>query len=258
MKNLRKILIPIDFSPVAVNAVRYANSILEKHLAEVVLVYVNTPHSKMEEAVIKKLFKAFEASSLKDVSFYYDFVMMNGELLSELVHAAELFEAELIIMGTKENRKSDLSLASALTRSVYCPVIVVPEHFNNRRIRKIAYANDYKPIRESFVFKPLWEFALEFRAKVYVLHVNQKKVEKLVPVDESESSLEYFLESIEHEWVYLTSDDMEFAINNYLKDNKIDLLVILSRDHGSNQLESEGRLVARLTAHAQIPVLILC
>jgi nucleotide-binding universal stress UspA family protein len=258
MKNLRKILIPIDFSPVAVNTVRYASSILEKHLAEVVLVYVNTPASKMEEGVIKKLFKVFEASNLKEVSFYYDFVLMNGELLPELVHAAELFDAELIIMGTKENRQFDLSLASVLTRSVYCPVIVVPEKFNNRRIKKIAYANDYKPIRESFVFKPLWEFALEFRAKVYVLHVNQKRVEKLIPVDESESSLEYFLESIDHEWVYLTSDDMEFTINNYLKENNIDLLVILSRDHGSNQLESEGRLVSRLTAHAQVPILILC
>lgn len=258
MKNLRKILIPVDFSPVAKNAVQYANNILEKHLAEVVLVYVNTPGNALEEQTIKRSFKLFEAEALKGVSFYYDFVVLNGSLLTELIHAADLFGADLVIMGTKSRRESDISLASSLIRSLNCPVIVVPDHFKKSGIRKIAYANDYRPIRDSHVFKPLWEFALEFKAKVYLLHVNHTKKEKLVPVDAAESSLEYYLESLDHEWVYLSNPDLERAINSYLKANSIDLLVILSRDHGSNQLQSEGRLIAQLTAHAEIPILTLC
>ncbi|WP_161622697.1 universal stress protein [Cesiribacter andamanensis] len=258
MKNLQKILIPIDFSPVATNAVLYANSILEKHLAEVVLVYVNTADQRMEEAAIKKAFKEFEASTLKSVSFYYEFVILKGRLLLELVKASEFYSPDLLIMGTRSGRESDVSLASALIGAVDAPVLVVPENFDRRQIRKIAYANDYRPIRESFVFAPMWEFALEFKAKVYLLHVNQKRVEKLVPADAAESSLEYYLESIPHEWVYLSGDDMQQTISHYLRQHAIDLLVVLARDHGVNQLESEGRLIAQLTAFAEVPILTLC
>lgn len=252
-------MIPVDFSPVAHNAVQYANGILENQLAEVVLFYVNTHDHPRAEQDIKRQFKAFEKESLQGVNFYYEFEILQGNLLIELINASREEEADLIIIGTKASRASDLSLASALISSVYCPVIVVPENFKKQRIKKIAYANDFRPIQESHSIKPLWEFALEFGAKVYLLHINNSNQRLLVPVsDAAESTLEYYLESLDHEYVYLTSDDMELAIDQYIKEQKIDLLVILSRDHGCNQLESEGRLIAQLTAHAEVPILALC
>lgn len=258
MKNLQKILIPIDFSPVALNAIRYANGILEKHLTEVTLVYVNTYEKPLKPSEIQSAFKAFEREALQHVTFYYKFKVLNGNLLTELVNESKAREIDLVIMGTKGERASDLSLASALIRSVFCPVIVVPENFHKLHIRKIAFANDYRPIQSSEAIKPLWEFALEFRAKVYLLHINYSRKEELVPADDAESTLEYYLQSLEHEYDYLESDDVELTIHQYIEENKIDLLVILSRDHGSNQLKSEGRLIAQLTAHAAVPILALC
>lgn len=258
MKNLRKILIPIDFSPVSQNAVHYVDCIMEKHLTEVVLVFVNTPAQNLEEPAIKRAFKIFEAETLQGVSFYYDFVYLNGGLLPELVHAAALYEADLIIMGTRAHHQAGISLASALVRAVYCPVLVVPESFTFRKIKTIAYANDYRPIQHSEAIRPLWEFALEFNAKVFLLHVNQSHKQSLVLADAAETALEYYMDSLQHEWVNLASDNMEEGINQYLRDHNIDLLVILSRDHGSNQLDSKGRLVGQLTAHAAVPILILC
>lgn len=258
MEKLQKILIPVDFSPVTINAVRYANGILEKLMAEVVLVYVNTHENPIIGHEISSRISAFEKKVLEDVCFSYEFEILDGNLLNELINAIRDHEADLVIIGSRGKRRSDLSLASALIRSVYCPVIVVPEHFKEYRIHKISFANDYRPIRDSESLKPLWEFALEFGAKVYLLHVNFRNEKEPILADAAESTLEYYLDSMDHEYVYMTDHDVEHAINHYNEQNDIDLLVILSRDHGRNQLNSEGRLITHLISYAEIPILALC
>lgn len=264
MQKVDKILIPVDFSPVAEKAVMYADGILEKHPAEVVLVYINANDRHKEEIEIFDAFKAFESEVLEKVHFKYSFQLINGDLLtgidllSGLVRATQEAEANMVIIGTKGRRESDISLASALIRAIEVPVIVVPDHFTKNQIKKIAFANDYKPIKEAEAIKPLWEFTLEFGAKVYLLHVNQPRKKELALADSAESALEYYLDSLEHEYVYLKGEDVELTINNYIKAKDIDLLVILSRDHGRNQLKSEGRLINQLTIHAEIPILALC
>ena len=258
MQKLQKILIPIDFSPTAANAVRYANGIFEKHQAEVALVYINMPEYPITEDEISLRYEKFKKEVLHEVKFSYDFHVWYGNLLNELVSAVKGQQADLVIMGSKGKRETDVSLASALIRAVECPVIVVPDHYSQYRIRKIAFANDYKPIQESEAIRPLWEFALEFGAKVFLLHLSNTKKHQLVLADDAESTLEYYLENLDHEYVYLKNDDFQQAINEYIETNKIDLLVILSRDHGRNQMKSEGRLITLLTDHAQVPVLALC
>lgn len=115
MKFSQKILIPIDFSDVAQNAVRHANFLGEKHPAEVVLVYVNTPDTQREELDILKTFKDFESATLRDANFFYTFEVMHGNLLHELANANEAHQADLVIMGTKD-RVTDIALATELMR----------------------------------------------------------------------------------------------------------------------------------------------
>lgn len=262
MEKFKKILVPIDFSPVAKNAVEFANGILEKQSAEVILVNVITSESTRTMEEVNEQFRIFEAEVLKDLNFNYSFKVFNGEelpgidLLAGLIKANHEINSDLIIMGTRAERNSDISLASALIRSVECPVLVVPDDYTEFKIKKIAFANDYKPIRESESIKPLWEFALEFGAKVYLFHVEQS-TRQAVLADEAESTLEYYLDALDHEYVYIKNQDMEQAIIDFDRENNIDLLVILSRDHGSNELKSEGKLVKQLTTHAKIPVLAI-
>ncbi|MEM7110546.1 MAG: universal stress protein, partial [Bacteroidota bacterium] len=59
------------------------------------------------------------------------------------------------------------------------------------------------------------------------------------------------------EYVYITSDDIEQSIMNFIKEKDIDVLTVLLRDHGGNQLESEGRLVKKIVTHSNVPVLNL-
>ncbi len=116
MKTLQKILMPVDFSNATQNAVRHANSILEKHNAEVVMVYVNTPDNKLQEQDIQNIFKTFEENILKEFSYYYRLEVLHGNLLKELANATLKHKADLVIMGLRE-RIPDIALASELMRT---------------------------------------------------------------------------------------------------------------------------------------------
>lgn len=257
MKRLRKVLLPIDFSPVSKNAVRYANSIMENHLTEVLLVFVNTPVQSLEEPAIRKDFNEFEQEVLQEVSFKYDFIILNGNLLSELVSAADLFEVDMLILGTKSNWKSHIELASSMIRTLACPVIVVPDTCKQGKLYRIAYANDYRPLRDEEAIKPIYGFAREFSTKVHLLHVNFSYAGHLVPAGTDEDNFVHYLESLDHEWIYLAGSDMGKTINDYLKRNNIDLLVIPSRDADSKQPDAENRLTTLLSAHTDIPIIVL-
>lgn len=258
MKTLQKVLIPVDFTPVSDNAIAYAVNVLQHKPSEVFFVHVKTEDSALMDLELEAIFKSHYRELLDKVTFPYEFHTTDGTLLDALLKAKAMFEADLIIMGTKGQRPTNVSLAASLVRLVYCPVMVIPESYENHQIKKIVFANDYKPIRSSEAIRPLWELALDNKAKVILLHVNLQREPVLVEDDMAESALEYYLDSLEHEYIYLSSEDVEQAINNYLVEHEVDLLAILSRDHGSNQLKSESRLIAQLTAYAGVPVLVLC
>lgn len=258
MKALQKVLIPVDFTSVSENAVAYAIDVLEHRPLEALFVHVKPVGSSLTDEEAETDFHEHYRELLQKATFSYHFKCTQGNLLDELIKAKALLDADMIIMGTQGNRPSSVSIAASLVRLVYCPVIVIPESYKNHRIGKIVFANDYKPIRSSEAIRPLWELALDNRAKVILLHVNPQRNPILVEDDMAENALEYYLDSLEHEYIYLSNEDVEEAINSYLIEHEVDLLAILSRDHGSNQLKSESRLIAQLTAYAGIPVLVLC
>lgn len=258
MESLQKVLIPVDFTIVSENAIAYANGVLRHRPSEVIFVYVKPEDSVLTDTELELDFRSHYQNLLLKAPFTYSFKSTQGDLLNELIKAKALFGADMIIMGTKGTLPSNVSLAASLVRLVYCPVIVVPQSYKVHRIQKIVFANDYRPIPYPEAIKPLWELGLDTRAKVFLLHVNLKRESVLLNDDESEGALGYYLDSLEHEYVYLSNENVELAIKDYLTHNEIDLLAILSRDHGSNQLKSERKLIAQLTAYSAIPVLVLC
>ncbi len=258
MKKLQKVLIPIDFTPVSENAMAYAIGVLEHRPSEVLFVYVKPVDSIQTDDELEHNFKDYYQELLQKATFPYEFRSTEGVLLDALIKVKALSDADMIIMGTKGKRPSNVSVAASLVRMVYCPVLVVPEGYASHQIKKIVFANDYKPIRSSEAIRPLWELALNNGAKVILLHVNLQREPVLLEDDMAESSLDYYLDSLEHEYVYLSNENVEQAINGFMAENEIDLLSILSRDHGSNQLKSESRLIAQLTAYSGVPVLVLC
>jgi len=146
------------------------------------------------------------------------------------------------------------SMVKSLLKLVNCPVLMIPGDIDSPAIRNIVYANDFHSIKVSSALEPLWNFAKSSHARVHIVHVTR---ENAVPDDESEGPLEYYLDHVDHEYVSIKSDDFVKAINKYATEKKIDLLTLLVRDHGNNELPSRGTFVEELLTHTRIPILSL-
>ena len=104
----------------------------------------------------------------------------------------------------------------------------------------------------------LLDIARTFDSRVHVLTIYKESIyEEHSTADSTENSLEYYLEHFYVEHTFNKNQDVEEGIFNYINEKKIDLLVILPRNHAQNSTPSEGRLTKLLTLHSEIPVLAL-
>ncbi len=246
---MKTILIPIDFSTTSAKAIEYVENVLRNQPVQLELIYVSLTDDVPERDRINGLFKKFETDTLKKYQMPYSFNIVKGNLLDKIQESITSTKPFLVIMGTHKS-----SLAKALVKLTDSPVLIIPDQSERKEIRNIAYANDFKNIKVSSALEPLLNLSRSFGAKVHIVHLNKGQV---LPADEAESSIEYYLEHVDHEYVGMQSEDFVGTIKNYVKDQGIDLLAILVRDHGKNDLHTEGSLLEELVENTDVPILSL-
>jgi nucleotide-binding universal stress UspA family protein len=247
---MKTILVPIDFSTTSTKAVGYVENVFRNEDVTLELIYVSTTVRHLAENEIHESFKAFEKENLKKYELPYTFTVLSGDnLLEQIRRRCEEVHPFLVVMGTNRTQ-----LAQSLVKLTQSPVLIIPENSDKSAIRKIAYANDFNSIKASSALEPLLNLSRAFGAKVHIIHVCKDEV---LSNDEAEASIEYYLDHVDHEYVSMKSSDFVKTIQEYLKNQDIDLLTILIRDHGNNTLDTQGQLIEQLVANARVPVLSL-
>jgi hypothetical protein len=246
---MKTVLIPIDFQPAAGKVLHYIERVFKDQSIKAELLHVKTPSEKLTKEEVQKSFDDFEHTYLEGTRLPYHFTQTEGNLLEQIQKKIDELHPSLVAIGLTGN-----ALVKSLLKLVNCPVLMIPGASDSPAIRNIVYANDFHSIKVSSALEPLWNFAKTNHARVHILHVTK---ENTVPNDDSEGPLEYYLDHVDHEYVSIKSDDFVKAINTYATDKKIDLLTLLVRDHGNNEISSRGRLIEELLTKTKIPVLSL-
>lgn len=246
---MKTVLIPIDFQPAAGKVLHYIERVFKDQAIKAELLHVLTPSEKQTKEDVQKSFEDFEHRYLEGTRLPYHFTQTEGGLLDMIQKKIDELHPSLVAIGLTGNE-----LVKSLLKLVNCPVLMVPGISDSPAIRNIVYANDFHTIKASAALEPLWSFAKTNHARVHIVHVTK---ENTVPNDDSEGPLEYYLDHVDHEYVSIKSDDFVTAINKYASDKKIDLLTLLVRDHGNNELPSRGRFVEELLTRTRIPILSL-
>ena len=248
-KAMKTILVPINFQAASGKALNYIERVFKDQSIKMELLHVSTPSEKLTKEEIQKSFEKFEYTYLKNCKIPYSLTIAEGTLMEQIQKAINEKRPALVAIGLTGNE-----LVKSMVKLLSCPVLLIPSTNETPAIRNIVYANDFHTIKDSSALEPLWNLAQACDAMVHVLHVTK---ENTLPKDEAEGPLEYYLDHIRHEYVSLKSDDFVAAINKYAADKKIDLLTLLARDHGKNELHSSGHLVEQLLNKTNIPVLNL-
>jgi nucleotide-binding universal stress UspA family protein len=186
--NIKKILIPFDFSETAELSLEHAVFMAKLLKAEVVLLHIvettTFPSSighavggfeqKVEEASNVKL-KELASKLHQENGIEVSIITEVGKIYKRIVHTARQAHIDLIVMGTHGSSGSSYIIGSNTTRVVQespCPVISVQQH-----AKKIGFTKMVLPIDDSPESRQKVNFAMEiarhYNSHVYVTGIMQ-------------------------------------------------------------------------------------
>lgn len=272
---MKTILVPTDFSEASRNAAEYAFEFAKVTQSKIILfhayhipvqtvdatvIMVITPQ-ELEKENINRL--NIEAEHLKShgENISIEFITRAGFATDEIIDMEEELKPDLIVMGMKEAGKvSEFligSTATAILKSAQTPVLIIPEKARFTIPSKIALASDYKFETNAHVLDPLKEIAKLFGSQILIVNVVKEKENIEIEKGVAGMQMENYFENIEHSYYFPEDSDTIKGINQFVKNNQVDLLTIIPHKH--NLLENLFRKSHSkgLAFHTEIPILAL-
>lgn len=273
MRQIHKIIVPIDFSSYSENALKVAAKISRKHNAEIIVVHMmglndatlsKEPNNMEGMFLIKHTQMRFEEFLDKPYleGITIEQTVKNYTVFSELDAIAKEHHADLIIMGSHgSSGLQEIFVGSnteKVVRTASMPVLVIKES-TDFEVSKAIFACDYK--LESI---PVFEKALSF---FEVLGITTKLVYINLPGEHYKSTTQIeqkIVDFIIHlkgnykivpEDITIYSDySVERGVFNYAKKVKADIIGIPT--HGRRGLAHffSGSISEDIINHSQLPV----
>jgi universal stress protein A len=137
--NLKRILVPVDFSPCSKKALQYAIPFAQQFDAELTLLYVLQPNPPMLEMApvetenVRDATRELEAlRGTVPAAIRAGAVVRTGQPHFEIIEVAKQSGSDLIILSTHGRSGFERvllgSTAEKVIRHAHCPVLVVREH----------------------------------------------------------------------------------------------------------------------------------
>lgn len=195
------ILVPIDFSKLALRSLDYACSLAKQMNGKVILFHNVEPVSVepgRPSQEKKNLYRLDVYAQLNDViktlkieKSRVSTYISQGNVTDELINASEVVNADLIVMSTKGlSRYSEVLLGSKAAEIIErskVPVLALPPSYYTGKIKKIVFAVDFNESDVELVHK-LTKVASVFNAELLVLHISD--------LNDDESQIAWFREEV--------------------------------------------------------------
>lgn len=272
---MKKILVPIDFSANANNALQYAAGLAKQTSSDLTLAHVLpvqvagvteapivvTPDAAAEAQYAAKL---TDVAKQLEEDYHYSFkvntVCKTGLFLDKLLRLIRDQKIDLVVMGTAgASTYLDKLLGTntlSLIRSAPCPVLAIPGHVQFTGIRKIAYASDLSA-NDNVFLKKLNAFALPFKPEISIVHV---KDSRHLRSRADQHALQILVKQFP-EWQYslaeVKEDDVAVGIMAFAQENNIDVLALALHDRSLLEELFHTSVSRKLALNCTVPLLTL-
>lgn len=248
---MKTIIVPIDFSPVSINAANFATDMAIAVKAEVLLVNVyNIPVAYSGDVplmvVSLDVMKNSSEQKLQKVKTAIEHVTSGsvkiktlsclGNTIDELQNLCIQLKPFAVVMGTKGKSTVEKfvfgSTTLAAIRHLTSPVICVPpgKEYGNG-IKKIGFACDFRHIVETTPVHYIREIVKEFGSELHVLNVDykEKRFKPDTPL-ESAHVHEMFMD-LNPVYHFIENPDVEKGIDDFAEKNNLDLVIAIPKKH---------------------------
>ena len=273
---MKTIIVPTDFSPVALNATNYAADMAIAVNAEILLVNIYTiPVSYSEVPVamisIEEMKKASEAE-LTDLKTSLEHITSGkikiriesrmGNTVDELEDICNTVRPFVVIMGAKGKSGIENLLFGSTTltaiRHLSWPVICVPPGKEyGSGIKKIGFACDFKEVRETTPVDLIKEMVSVFGAELHILNVDNNNKDFRPETPEQTFKLHDLLKDINPTYQFNDHPDVEDGINDFAEKNNMDLIIAIPKKHKLLDGIFKPSSTKQLIFQSHIPVMCL-
>jgi nucleotide-binding universal stress UspA family protein len=257
---MHKVIIPIDFSETSLNAARFTAQMLAgKDDATAILYhnYENADDFDISHNYQESLKKEFIRAGVKNVECENE---MGGDLIENISRLAHTVRATLVIMGiTGKSAIRQIMFGSntlkLIDKNLY-PVMIIPPDATYNGINNVAFASDYKNV-ENTTPSALINSVLEmFTPKLHIVNVSREHYVSLTDEMEVEKEkLKKMFAGFSTEFYFITMNDFYEAIDNFVKDYKIDVLITVPKHQSNSTSLFKSTHTKKLAYHSHIPIL---
>lgn len=272
---MKTFIVPTDFSDTSKNAAAFAAQ-LAKQLPDAHIILYNV-FDKFEtgddssvmyndhegrKKIMEMALESVKADMLTtapniNVSCYAE---EEGSFKDSLERLARHKEADMIIMGITGSTKLEQIFIGSNTLSMVsrniCPVLIVPPHASFTGIRNIAFTSDFKDVAATTPVKSLKAVLNIFNPFVHVVNVDSEHyVELTDDYKKEKQTLDDILKDYEREYYFIRQYDFIEAINQFVADHKIDLLLTVPKKHSFLSGLFRTSHTKKLAFHSHVPLI---
>ncbi|OBX23865.1 MULTISPECIES: universal stress protein [Bizionia] len=275
---MRQILMPIDFSENAKNAIRYALELFkyERSVFYFLHTYEDTiyQNEKLTRETLKEIEKAIQADVevklMETLAFVneispnprhdYQVLSANNSLVDEAGRLVEEHNMDVIVMGTRgENNDPKVLFGShtvQVLKYVPCPVLAIPENYEYTQPKHILFPTNLMIPFKRRELKLLCEIAAPYRSKIDLLYVSKSDTLSI----RQEDNLTFLKDIVcQNEIQVITEhhDTIKTAIYNNIENHKSDMLVMVNSRQSFFEALLMQSPIDKISLRIDIPFLVL-
>jgi nucleotide-binding universal stress UspA family protein len=257
---MHRVIIPIDFSETSINAARFTAQMLAGKKNALAVLYHNY-EKKSELAECTRQLESLKTEMHGKGVVAVDFVTeMGGDLIENIARLAHTTRATLVVMGItgKSAFKQVLFGSNTLklvNENLY-PVMIIPPNAEYSEIKNVAFASDFKDVEVTTPSVLISAVLDMFNPMLHIVNINSEHYISIT--EEYQRGKEWFKEMFKNyktEFYFIGINDFYEAMDNFIRDYKIDLLVTIPKHDSNSGLLFSNTHTKKLVYHSHIPIL---
>lgn len=272
----RNILLPTDFSDNSWSAIVYTLKLYANK--ECTFYFLNAVAVKksvlsnlsnkllvtMQEDAQKNLLdlKALAESSNTNPNHDFQIIMSSENLITAIKKAVKKWQIDLVVMGTKGSTGAKEFFYGSNTVSVVdgfkdCPVLIVPEEYDFKTPKQIAFATDYNRFFGMSEMKPLTQLADLYNSKIRIVHISEK--EELSDIQEYNlMMLQGYFNHFEYSLHWMPKYDKKaIEINDFIEEFDINILAMVNYKHSFIEKIINEPIIKKIGFKPIVPFLVI-
>ncbi len=241
---MKKILIPVDFSEVAINAIRYAFDLYGDHAKFTIFHISNNSLSLYEPELVHMALNKTDLVHIELTNTVEDLIQKNnlkvefevqveiGAIVDSIIRKIDIGNYDGVVMGTKDKyslfEKLFGTVSLGVVKRTEIPVYLIPFETRFSPFEEVVVAADFHLESDDLIWG-ISEWNQRFKAHIHFLHVSKKHhfsdafIRNIVE--------EYFDEkNVEFPFTIVNEDDDDVAeeIIEYSDEENADLQIIVT------------------------------